>query len=243
LALLQLEDVVSGYGAVEILHGISLQVDEGEIVSLIGPNGAGKSTILRTISALLPCRRGKKFFQGRDITKVPAHEVTKLGLVQVPEGKQIFGPMTVYQNLLLGCYSKYGHLGQAGRERMLEFVFGIFPVLAERKEQHAGTLSGGEQQMLAIARALMAEPKLLLMDEPSLGLGPIVVEEIFKVLQELQKEGLTILLAEQNAMAALGLASRSYLVEEGNIVLHGESKDLTNNEKVKQVYLGGIRLE
>jgi branched-chain amino acid transport system ATP-binding protein len=242
LALLELEGLVSGYGSVEILRGISLSIEAGEIVSLIGPNGAGKSTILRTVSGLLRCKRGRKLFADRDITRLPPHKLTQLGLVQVPEGKHVFGPMTVRQNLLLGCYGNYRELGREGRQRLLDLVFEIFPTLRERRAQLAGTLSGGEQQMLAIARALMAEPKLLLMDEPSLGLAPIIVEQIFTTLQKLQKGGLTILLAEQNAVLALELASRSYLVQEGHIVLHGESKELVQDGRVKQVYLGGVRV-
>jgi branched-chain amino acid transport system ATP-binding protein len=188
------------------------------------------------------CRKGKKVFEDRDITKLPGHQIARLGISQVPEGKQVFGSMTVQQNLLLGCYSKYVKLAREGRNRLLIRVFEIFPRLDERKTQLARTLSGGEQQMLAIGRALMAEPKLLLMDEPSTGLGPLVVQEIFRVCEQLCKEGLAILIAEQNVVAALGLASRSYLMVEGRILLHGESKTLIRDQKVKQLYLGGMEI-
>lgn len=240
--LLRLEKVNSGYRTGEVLHGISLAVEKGEMVSLIGPNGAGKSTILRTISGLLACKKGNKFFEERNITHFPAHKTSRAGIAQVPEGRQILAPLTVYQNLLLGCYPRYSSLGSEGRLRLLDSVYKIFPILAERQNQLGGTLSGGEQQMLAIGRALMAEPKLLLMDEPSLGLAPLVVEQIFAVLGNLSSQGLTILLAEQNAVAALGLTNRAYLVEQGEIVLEGESRTLRQDDRVKQVYLGGVKL-
>ncbi len=238
--LLQLRNVFSGYGAGEVLHALNLHIDRGEIVSIIGPNGAGKSTVFRTISGLLRIRNGHKLFEGRDIGDLPAHKVSKLGLVQVPEGRMIFPPMTVLENLLLGCYSKYLKLGKGGRENLLNKVYELFPILFERKEQLAGTLSGGEQQMLAIARALMAEPKLLLLDEPSLGLAPLILELIYDKLTNLRKQGMTIFLAEQNAFAALEMTDRCYLIEKGQIVLEGESKSITEDERVKEVYLGGF---
>ncbi len=237
--LLQLKDAVSGYGSGDVLHGVTLHIDEGDMVSLIGPNGAGKSTILRTISGLLRVRRGQRILNGQDITDLPPHEISKLGLAQVPEGRMIFPSLSVRQNLLLGCYPKYRQLRRTGRERLLQSVFEIFPILSQRLGQQAGTFSGGEQQMLAIARALMAEPKLLLLDEPSLGLAPLVVESIFEVMIGLKAKGMTILLAEQNAVAALDLTDRSYLVEEGQIVLHGQSREMAHDSRVKEVYLGG----
>lgn len=237
--LLQLKDAVSGYGEGEVLHGVSLEVDHGEMVSLIGPNGAGKSTIFRTISGLLKLKSGQKFFNGRDISNLPPYEISRLELVQVPEGRMIFPPLTVLQNLLLGCYPRYRSLGENGRQQLLDSVFEIFPILSERQEQLAGTLSGGEQQMLAIGRALMAEPRLLLLDEPSLGLAPLVVESIFEVMSNLKERDITILLAEQNAVAALEMTDRSYLVEEGQIALEGPSQEMARDERVKEVYLGG----
>ena len=237
--LLHLEDGVAGYGSGEILHGVTLSVEKGEMVSLIGPNGAGKSTIFRTISGLLRLKRGRKLLNGTDITALAPHRVARLGLAQVPEGRMIFPSLTVVQNLLLGCYPNYKNLGKGGREKLLQTAFDIFPRLEERQGQLAGTLSGGEQQMLAIGRALMAEPELLLLDEPSLGLAPLVVETIFEVLLNLRQRGMTILLAEQNAVAALEMTDRSYLIEEGQIALEGKSSDLAQSEKVREVYLGG----
>jgi len=237
--LLHLKDAVSGYGSGEVLHGVTVSIDQGEMVSLIGPNGAGKSTILRTISGLLKLRKGQKILNDKDISHLPSPKVSKLGIAQVPEGRLIFSPLTVLQNLLLGCYPRYRKLGQNGRERLLKSVYEIFPLLSQRKEQLAGTLSGGEQQMLAIGRALMAEPKLLLLDEPSLGLAPLIVESIFEVLSNLKERGMTILLAEQNAVAALEMTDRAYLVEEGQIALEGESKEMAQDTRVKEAYLGG----
>ena len=237
--LLHLKDAVSSYGSGNVLHGVTLHIDEGEMVSLIGPNGAGKSTILKTISGLLRLRKGQRILNDRDITDLPPHEISRLGLAQVPEGRMIFPSLSVRQNLLLGCYPSYRKLGRTGRERLLQSVFDIFPILSQRLSQLAGTFSGGEQQMLAIGRALMAEPRLLLLDEPSLGLAPLVVESIFEVMINLKRRGMTILLAEQNAVAALDMTDRSYLVEEGEIVLQGESKEMAQDSRVKEVYLGG----
>ncbi len=238
--MLRIENVASGYGSVEVLRGISLHIKEGEIVALIGPNGAGKSTSFRTISGLLPCKRGQKYFKDRDITHTQSAQLVKMGVVQVPEGRQILSPLTVWENLLLGAYSKYRKLGRSGRERLARIGVKLFPILEERKNQLAGTLSGGEQQMLAIARALMAEPQMLLLDEPSLGLAPMIIDHIYDALRELNKSGLGILLAEQNALAALEVAKRAYLLELGEIVLHGASHELVSDNRVKQVYLGGI---
>ena len=236
--LLHLEKAVAGYGENEILRGTSISVDLGELVSLIGPNGAGKTTIFRTVSGILRLKQGRKLFNGSDITNFPAHEISKLGVAQVPEGRIVFPSLTVLQNILLGCYPVYRQLKKRGRTERLHSVFEIFPILSERKSQLAGTLSGGEQQMLAIGRALIANPKLLLLDEPSLGLAPQVVELIFNVMSSLRKRGVTILLAEQNAVAALELTDRAYLIEDGQVVLHGPSKELTRDDKVKRVYFG-----
>jgi branched-chain amino acid transport system ATP-binding protein len=236
--LLQLKDIVSGYGSAEVLHRVSLYVKQGEMVSLIGPNGAGKSSIFRTISGLLKVRRGQRIFNDQDISYFSSYKISRLGLVQVPEGRMIFPSLTVIQNLLLGCYPLYRAKGKSGRENLLQMVFEIFPLLSARKNQMGGTLSGGEQQMLAIARALMAEPKLLLLDEPSLGLAPLMVEVIFEVMINLKNRGMTILLAEQNAAAALELTDRTYLVEEGTIVLEGSSREMAKSERVREVYLG-----
>jgi len=236
--LLELESVFSGYGAVEVLHGISLSASEKDIVSIIGPNGAGKSTLLRTISGLIPARNGKIIFENNNIINLRPHNVFKLGLVQVPEGRQLFGPLTVVENLLLGCYPQRKHLGKDGVKDRLEKVFGIFPILSQRKDQVAQTLSGGEQQMLAIGRALMALPRLLLLDEPSQGLAPLIVNEVVSVIQGLNIDGLTIILVEQNAHIALAIAHYVYLLSLGIIAVEGRTEELVNNPRVKEIYLG-----
>ncbi len=236
--MLRLREVVSGYGTIEILHGVSLTVNEREIVSLIGPNGAGKSTILRTISGLLSCKQGTKTLSGKDITRSSPEKIVQWGIAHVPEGRQIFGELTVLQNLFLGFYSQHRKQGYAGRDRAIEHVYGLFRILNERQNQAAGTLSGGEQQMLAFGRALMADPKVLLLDEPSLGLAPLVVREIFGVIKKLKTTGKAILLAEQNARGALSVADRGYLLELGHIVAEGTCQELANNARVKEVYLG-----
>ncbi len=238
--LLKLNNIFSGYGVGEVLHGVNLHINSGEIVSIIGSNGSGKSTVFRTISGLLSVKSGQKLFKGQDIGNLSAHKISKLGIVQVPEGRMIFSSMTVIENLLLGCHCKYLSLGKIGRKNLLDKVYELFPKLAERREQLAGTLSGGEQQMLAIARALMAEPQLLLLDEPSLGLAPIILELIYDKLSNLRKQGMTIFLAEQNAFAALELTDRCYLIEKGEIVLEGDSKNIAADKRVKEVYLGGF---
>ena len=240
--LLHLKDAVSGYGSGQVLHQVTIDVEQREMVSLIGPNGAGKSTILRTISGLLRLSQGKKFFNNQDISALPAYEISRLGLAHVPEGRMIFPSLTVLQNLLLGVYPMYRKLGPQGRERILNSVFEIFPRLLERKGQLGGTLSGGEQQMLAIGRALMAEPKLLILDEPSFGLAPLIVETIVEVMLNLREKGMTILLAEQNAMVALEITDRAYLVERGQIALEKQSKEMAQDEQVREVYLGGARI-
>lgn len=237
--MLRLENISSGYGLIEVLHGVSLEAGTGDMVSIIGANGAGKSTLLRTISGLLPCTGGRILFEGVDVTGFAPHKLVQIGITQVPEGRRLFGPLTVYENLLLGSYSKYNQLGKSGRREQLELVFELFPVLAERRNQIAGTLSGGEQQMLAIGRGLMAQPKLLLLDEPSLGLSPKILEDISNVLQELNQRGLAIVLVEQNAALALELARYVYLLSGGNVALHGEASKLKDNAAIKEVYLGG----
>ncbi|MBN1874452.1 MAG: ABC transporter ATP-binding protein [Anaerolineae bacterium] len=236
MALLEVKDLAVSYGAIYALHGISFHVDEGEVVTLIGANGAGKSTTLQTISGLLPADSGQIFYDGLDITRVPANRIVQLGVVQVPEGRRIFAPLTVRENLEMGAFTRSD---KAEIEASMEYVFGLFPRLKERLEQTGGTLSGGEQQMLAVARALMSKPRLLLMDEPSMGLAPILVEEIFDIIQEISQQGVTILLVEQNAHMALSVAQRGYVLETGVIELEGPAPELARNPKVRVAYLGG----
>lgn len=233
--LLEVKDLNVYYGAIQALHGISFHVDEGEIVTLIGANGAGKSTTLRTISGLLRPRPGSIIYKGKDITKVPAHKIVAMGISHVPEGRQIFAPLTVKENLEMGAYTRKGAEIQEAMER----VFASFPRLQERLDQLGGTLSGGEQQMLTMGRGLMANPKLLLLDEPSLGLAPFLVDEIFEIIQEVNKEGVSILLVEQNAAMALDVADRGYVLETGTIALAGTSEEVRRNPEVKAAYLGG----
>lgn len=237
--MLQVKGISSGYKGKRVIEDNSLEVRAGEIISVIGANGAGKSTLLRTISGLLPARAGKIFFEDRNITRMPAHKIVGLGLVQVPEGRQLFGPLTAYQNLVLGCFAVQRLSKDIVREQF-EFVYRLFPVLLERRDQRAQSMSGGEQQMLAIARALMSKPKLLLMDEPTLGLAPILVDAIGQTLFELNAGGLSILLVEQNAEMALSLAHRGYIMQLGKIVLQGASKELAMDERVIKAYLGGV---
>ncbi|CEO90573.1 MAG TPA: ABC transporter ATP-binding protein [Syntrophaceticus sp.] len=234
--LLNLEDLNVHYGAIWALKGVNLTVGEGEIVSLIGANGAGKSTTLRAISGVVKASSGGISFQGEDITKVPAHDIVKKGIAQVPEGRRVFANLSVLENLELGAYIRRD---TRGIKRDLDDVLDRFPRLKERIGQVAGTLSGGEQQMLAIGRALMTRPKLMLLDEPSMGLAPLLVKEIFSIIREINEEGTTILLVEQNARMALQVASRAYVLETGRIVLDGLAKELAMNEDVKKAYLGG----
>jgi len=233
--LLELEDVHTFYGNIEALKGVSLTVDEGEIVTLIGSNGAGKSTTLRTISGITRARSGTVRFKGEDIHTRKPHEIVALGIAQAPEGRGVFARMTVYENLLMGAFSRKGPLGAE-----LELVYGYFPRLAERRTQKAGTLSGGEQQMLAIGRALMARPSVLLLDEPSMGLSPILTEQIFEIIRDINAQGNTVLLVEQNALMALNLASRGYVLQTGQIILADSAANLTANQQVRQAYLGEI---
>jgi branched-chain amino acid transport system ATP-binding protein len=234
-ALLELDGVRAGYGPIEVLKGITLRVDRGEIVALIGANGAGKTTLLMCCSALVRAAAGTIRFRGEDIARTPAHEIVRRGLAQVPEGRRIFPRLSVLENLRLGAFTRADAAGIAAD---IDKSFALFPILAERRHQAGGTLSGGEQQMLAIARALMCRPVLLLMDEPSMGVAPLLVERIFAAISELNREGLSILLVEQNANLALATAKRGYVMETGAIALHGPTSDLTNNEQVRACYLG-----
>ena len=231
--LLELDDVHVHYGKIEALRGVSIQVDEGEIVTLIGANGAGKSTTLKTISGLRPVSHGRLRFAGAVITKMPGHKRVLAGIGQAPEGRGIFPGMTVEDNILMGAYARKGDLSAELAE-----VYELFPRLAERKRQVGGTLSGGEQQMLAIGRALMAKPKVLLLDEPSMGLAPMLVKQIFAIIEEINRRGTTVLLVEQNALMALGVAHRGYVLQTGQIVLADTAQRLAANEMVQKAYLG-----
>ena len=233
--ILKLEDVHTYYGSIHALKGISIEVREGEVVTLIGANGAGKSTTLRSINGLNRPREGSIRFQGRDITSRPAHEIVKRGISQAPEGRRLFPRMSVLENLQMGAFQRND---RAGMREDLERVFTLFPRLAERKNQKAGTMSGGEQQMCAIGRALMARPKLLLLDEPSMGLAPIFVERIFDIVREINQQGTPILLVEQNALMALDDADRGYVLETGTVALADDAKKLRENEQVRKTYLG-----
>jgi branched-chain amino acid transport system ATP-binding protein len=224
------------YGAVHALKGVSVHVEAGEIVTLIGANGAGKTTLLRTISGLVPARSGRIMFEGKDITKLPAHEIVGLGVSQSPEGRMVFANLSVEDNLELGAYRRRD---RAGIREDQEKVFQLFPRLLERRKQLSGTLSGGEQQMLAMGRALMSRPRVLLLDEPSLGIAPLLVRDIFRNITEINRQGTTVLLVEQNAHMALGIAKRGYVLETGRVVLEDESAKLAANDEVRAAYLGG----
>ena len=233
--ILKLEDVHTYYGSIHALKGVSLEVDEGEIVTLIGANGAGKSTTLRSINGLNHPRKGKITFQGDDITSEAPHNIVKNGIAQAPEGRKLFPRMTVLENLEMGAFQR---TDKQGIKEDMDHVFTLFPRLAERKTQKAGTMSGGEQQMCAIGRAMMARPKLLLLDEPSMGLAPVLVERIFETLVEINNEGTPILLVEQNALMALDIAKRGYVLETGRVALADDAKSLRENEQVRKTYLG-----
>jgi branched-chain amino acid transport system ATP-binding protein len=233
--VLEIDDVHTYYGSIHALKGISLTVREGEVVTLIGANGAGKSTTLRSINGVNHPRQGTIRFQGKDITNAPPHAIVKMGIAQSPEGRRLFPRMTVLENLEMGAFQR---TDKANFPEDLDRVFDLFPRLAERKQQKAGTMSGGEQQMCAIGRALMARPKLLLLDEPSMGLAPIFVEKIFEIVAEINQQGTPILLVEQNALMALDAANRGYVLETGRIALEGPAKDLRANERVRKAYLG-----
>lgn len=236
MAFLELTHVEAFYGKIRALKGIDLNVEQGEIVTLIGANGAGKSTTLRTISGLLKPKTGSITFLGQSIAGVRAHEIVKKGISQVPEGRRVFAEMTVMENLDLGAFVRKD---KAGIQQDLKHVFELFPRLEERKNQSAGTLSGGEQQMLAMGRALMSRPKLLLLDEPSMGLAPLLIKEIFNIIVDINKSGTTVLLVEQNANMALSIANRAYVLETGRITLSGKAQDLAASEDVRKAYLGG----
>lgn len=234
--MLKVEDINVYYGAIHAIKGISLEVNDGEIVALIGSNGAGKSTTLRTISGLMKPKTGRIMYDGEDITGVPAHKIVGKGLCQVPEGRHVFANLTVLENLELGAYLRTDKEGIA---KDMEMVFEKFPRLLERKDQLSGTLSGGEQQMLAMARALMSRPKLLLLDEPSMGLAPLLIKEIFNIIKEINASGTTVLLVEQNANMALSIADKAYVLETGRITLSGTAAELASSEEVRKAYLGG----
>ena len=236
MALLEVNNLEVYYGVIRALKGISFQVNEGEIVSLIGANGAGKTTMMQSVVGIIPKRNGSVIFDGQDITKTPCHKIVKLGMTQVPEGRRIFQELSVYENLMMGAYSVKD---QQQFKEDLESAFERFPRLAERRKQIAGTLSGGEQQMLAMSRALMSRPKLLMLDEPSMGLAPILVDQIFEIIKELNAAGTTILLVEQNASKALEISDRAYVLETGSVTLSGTGKELANSPEVQKAYLGG----
>jgi branched-chain amino acid transport system ATP-binding protein len=235
--MLTLTNIHTFYGPIEALKGINIEVKQGEIVCLIGSNGAGKSTTLMTISGILKPSSGSIQFEGKTINGIPPHRIVKMGISQVPEGRRIFPKLTVKENLEMGAYTKF-KVQSLKFKVQLDKIYELFPVLKERHKQLGGTLSGGEQQMLAIGRALMSSPKLLLLDEPSLGLAPIIVSKIFKTIKEVNREGVTVLLVEQNARAALKLSNRGYVLENGKIILEGKGEDLLSNEQVKKAYLG-----
>ncbi|MET1179963.1 ABC transporter ATP-binding protein [Peribacillus simplex] len=234
--MLKIEDINVYYGNIQALKGVSLSINEGEIVTLIGANGAGKSTMLKSISGLLKPKQGKIIYEGQSIGGKAAQSIVKMGISHVPEGRRVFANMSVEENLQLGAYLRKD---KAGIKQDMEKVYELFPRLLERLKQQSGTLSGGEQQMLAMGRALMAKPRLLLLDEPSMGLAPLLVKQIFHIIEEINKTGTTILLVEQNANLALSIADRAYVVETGRIVLSGKSEELTASEEIKNAYLGG----
>lgn len=234
MAILEVKDLEVYYGVIQAIKGISFEVNEGEIIALIGANGAGKTTTLQTITGLIPAKAGKIFYEGKEITRIPGYKLVAMGIAHVPEGRRVFAEMTVLQNLKMGAYTRKD---KAELEETLKTIYQRFPRLEERKNQLAGTLSGGEQQMLAMGRALMSHPKLIVMDEPSMGLSPIYVNEIFEIIQEINKSGTTVLLVEQNAKKALSIAHKAYVLETGTIVLSGDAKELMNDDSVKKAYL------
>ncbi|MCU0591586.1 MAG: ABC transporter ATP-binding protein [Desulfobacterales bacterium] len=235
MALLELNNVHTYYGNIHALKGISVTVDKGEVVSLIGSNGAGKTTILKTISGVLRPKEGTITLEGRRIDRVPAHDIVTIGICQAPEGRRIFPRLTTLENLEMGAFHR---TDKPGIQQDLERVFELFPRLKERRTQQGGTLSGGEQQMLAIGRALMSRPRILLLDEPSMGLSPVLVEAIFQIIQDIHSQGITILLVEQNALMALQVATRGYVLQTGRVVLHDSAENLSENEMVRKAYLG-----
>ena len=234
MAMLEVKDINVYYGLIHALRDVSFEVNEGEVVALIGANGAGKTTTLHTITGLLPSKGGTVTFEGKDITKKPGHEIVRLGMSHVPEGRRVFAGLTVRENLRMGAYTR----PKSEIDASMAEVYKRFPRLEERKNQAAGTLSGGEQQMLAMGRALMSKPKIILMDEPSMGLSPILVNEIFDIIQEVSNSGTTVLLVEQNAKKALSIADRAYVLETGKISIEGKAKDLLEDDSIKKAYLG-----
>ena len=235
MSMLEINDLEVYYGMIRAIKGISFHVEEGEVIALIGANGAGKTTILHTITGLVPAKSGSVIFEGKDITKVPGHKIVTMGMAHVPEGRRIFAQLSVLQNLKMGAFTRKDKEEIA---ETLQTVYKRFPRLEERQNQLAGTLSGGEQQMLAMGRALMSHPKIILMDEPSMGLSPIFVNEIFDIIKEVSKSGTTVLLVEQNAKKALSIADRAYVLETGKIALEGNAAELMNNDMIKKAYLG-----
>lgn len=235
MSMLEIQDLEVYYGAINAIKGISFNVEQGEIIALIGANGAGKTTILHTITGLVAAKHGSIRFNDKELTKTPAHKIVSMGMAHVPEGRRVFAQLSVYENLMLGAYTRKD---KAEINESIERVYERFPRLKERRSQSAGTLSGGEQQMLAMGRALMSKPSIILMDEPSMGLSPLYVSEIFDIIQEINKSGTTVLLVEQNAKKALSIANRAYVLETGNIALSGDAHKLMDNEQVKKAYLG-----
>ncbi|MCI5994938.1 MAG: ABC transporter ATP-binding protein [Blautia sp.] len=235
MAMLEIKNLEVYYGMIQAIKGISFEVKEGEVIALIGANGAGKTTTLHAVTGLIPVKSGEIIFEGKNITKVPGHKIVSMGMAHVPEGRRVFAQLSVYQNLKMGAYTRKD---KEEIKKNLEMVYRRFPRLEERKNQMAGTLSGGEQQMLAMGRALMSQPKIILMDEPSMGLSPIFVNEIFDIIKEVSAAGTTVLLVEQNAKKALSIADRAYVLETGKITLQGDAKELMNDESVKKAYLG-----
>lgn len=235
MAMLEVKDLEVYYGMIQAIKGISFHVDQGEVIALIGANGAGKTTTLHTVTGLLSAKHGSILFEGKDITKVPAHKIVAMGMAHVPEGRRVFAQLSVLQNLKMGAYTRKD---KEEIENTLKMVYERFPRLEERQNQMAGTLSGGEQQMLAMGRALMSHPKIILMDEPSMGLSPIFVNEIFDIIKEVSKSGTTVLLVEQNAKKALAIADRAYVLETGKIALEGKADVLMNDDSIKKAYLG-----
>lgn len=235
MSMLEIKDLEVYYGAINALKGISFNVEQGEIIALIGANGAGKTTTLHTISGLIPAKCGSVMFNGTELTKTPAHKIVSMGMAHVPEGRRVFAQLSVFENLTLGAYTRKN---KTEISESLERVYERFPRLKERRTQLAGTLSGGEQQMLAMGRALMSKPSIILMDEPSMGLSPLYVNEIFDIIREINKSGTTVLLVEQNAKKALSIANRAYVLETGTISLSGDAHELMDNEQVKKAYLG-----
>lgn len=236
--MLEVRSISTYYGRIRALDKVSIEVREGEIVCLIGANGAGKTTLLNTISGMVLAGAGEVVFEGRPVTRLQAEKIVKLGISHVPERRQVFGTLTVHENLILGAYCRLGRAGSAAVRKDLEAVLSLFPALEPRRSQLAGTLSGGEQQMLALGRGLMAQPKLMLLDEPSLGLAPLIVQEIFRIISELRREGTTIMLVEQNARAALRVADRGYVLETGRVVMSGTAGELASDKGLQRAYLG-----